>query len=151
MIPLSDWASVDFFQPNPTGLTVPGFSSAFDGIFLTPLTEDEQIISTPTSTLFSTTAKGQLPRIISQLIEPGGAEYYYQLDTGKLCLTRINEPPKTPSGPWNQTKQNFKDAVASWKGLTPNQKAVFNNDPEATRRRITGYTLYISRYLKGLL
>jgi len=151
MLPVQSFGSVIFFQPNIMGLTVPFFSSAFDGVFLFPLTATEQEIITPTSTVMSPSATLKLPRIISQLLEPGGAEYYFQRDSGKLCLTRINYPPHTPSGIWSSAKQKFSDAVASWKALSEPQKEFYRIDPRRFPKNISGRSLYISLYIKGAL
>jgi len=149
MIPLQSFGSTIFYQPNITGLSVDRFSSAFDGIFLFPLTHYEQKISTPASTIMSPRVSGKLPRIVSQFIEPGGSEYYFQWDTNKLCLTRINYPPHNQSEIWISAKQKFRDAVSAWQLLSDDEKKVFQTDPRAIKRRLPGYQFFLSLYLQS--
>lgn len=67
--------------------------------------------------------------------------------SGTQCV-RSHVKPRNPDTPEQRKNRNtFREAVKLWQSLTEEEKNVYRK--KARRLRITGYNLFISRYLKG--
>ena len=78
-----------------------------------------------------------------------GQQYYYQMDHGKLCLTRFNNGPyeKTPAR--IEAQEKFKQAVENWSNMTSSEKKEWSEHPEAAWRELPGRNIYISYFMTG--
>ncbi|HPS57382.1 MAG TPA: hypothetical protein PK514_04690 [Spirochaetota bacterium] len=75
-----------------------------------------------------------------------GRIVHYSLFGKQYC--RIHVIPKNPRTECQQAvRRTFADAVNSWRRLLPEQKAEYNR--KARKKRMRGYNLYISKYMKG--
>lgn len=75
-----------------------------------------------------------------------GRIVHYNLFGKQYC--RIHVIPKNPRTECQQSvRRTFADAVHSWRQLTKDEKNEYNRN--ALKKRIRGYNLYISRYMKG--
>lgn len=75
-----------------------------------------------------------------------GKIVHYSLFGKQYC--RIHVIPKNPRTECQQAvRGTFADAVNSWRRLLPEEKAEYNK--KARKKRMRGYNLYISKYMKG--
>jgi alpha-ketoglutarate-dependent taurine dioxygenase len=82
-----------------------------------------------------TSAKGRLGRIV----------LYYR--NGVQCA-RTHVVPRNPDTECQrQNRKTFADAVKSWQALSAEEKRSFNR--KAMRKRMSGYNLFISQYMKS--
>jgi len=61
-------------------------------------------------------------------------------------------PPSNPQTEAQQAnRQEFASAVSSWQGLTSGRQKYFNELAVKRHLAMSGFNLYVSKYLKGLL
>lgn len=117
--------------------------------FVVPPTPAEQKALTPEQVLLSADARGMIPSVLNAYLGDPDQAFYFQRDWGKVCLTRFMNGPyeKTPARLARQ--EIFRQAVAAWQALTPEQKEIWNQDKRAADRALPGYDLFLSEFLKG--
>jgi hypothetical protein len=117
--------------------------------FGVPPTPTEQKALTPEQVLLSADARGMIPSVLNAYLGDPDQAFYFQRDKGKVCLTRFNNGvyEKTPARLAQQEK--MRQAVAAWQALPPEQKEIWNQDKRAADRRLSGYDLFLSLFLKG--
>ena len=77
-----------------------------------------------------------------------GKIVHYTIFGKQYC--RMHVIPKNPRTECQQAvRRTFSDAVHSWRRLTKDEKNEYNR--KALKKRMRGYNLYISKYMKGAL
>lgn len=75
-----------------------------------------------------------------------GRIVHYNLFGRQYC--RMHVIPKNPRTECQQAvRRTFSEAVHSWRQLTKDEKNEYNR--KARKKRMRGYNLYISKYMKG--
>jgi hypothetical protein len=67
----------------------------------------------------------------------------------KTIKMKLYAPPETAKRLANPYRLKFANAVTSWHALTDEQKSVFDRDPHL--RHMSGFNLYIKKYMKDLI
>ena len=115
------------------------------------MNEQERATHTPFTVLYSAMATGLIPEQRMQQLDPSGKKYYFQRDTGKVCLTRFT-PRVDPNTEAQQAqRQKFKDAWSAWQALSPDEKKAWSNDPLAKMKNYRGIDAFFSKFLKGVI
>lgn len=111
----------------------------------------DQEAATPFSVLYSIDARGLIPTTRMAQIDPSGKRYYFQMDTGKVCLTCYTPRPDPNTDAQQAQRQTLKDANAAWAALTPEEQESYRKHPVAKYKNIPPRQTFISLHMRGKL
>lgn len=111
----------------------------------------DQEAATPFSILYSIDARGLIPTTRMNQLDPSGQRYYFQMDTGKVCLTRYTPRPDPNTDAQKAQRQTLKNANAAWSALSPSEKESYRSHPVAKDKNLPPRQAFISLYMRGKL
>jgi hypothetical protein len=108
-----------------------------------------QAAETPFSVLYSIYARGLIPETRARQLDPTGQKYYFQRDSGKVCLTRYTPRPD-PNTDLQQLQRNkLIDANEAWAALTPEEKESYRHHPLAKDQNLPPRQTFLSLFMRG--
>jgi len=96
-------------------------------------------------------SRGLLPVPLMVCLDKSWPFYYFQKRGGVVKLTVWTPRNVDYEQVWGEHWELLRAAVSAWQGMTEEEKNVYRADAECQERRISGYHLFCSRFLKGLI
>lgn len=95
-------------------------------------------ITDPTSPLWSVRARGRWQD-----------DFIFYVLRGKQVIRAASSYDKSPKPCLSPFQAKFRAAVAAWQALPPGEKLLWNSSSEAKKRRLPGYNVFISAWLRA--
>jgi len=89
------------------------------------------------------------PLFCTQVVGKWQNTYIFYTSRGKQRIRVMTAYDKLAKSHLSPFQNKFAQAVAAWQGLSTAQKEFYNRSGEAKYRRLPGYNVYISQFLKS--
>ncbi|MCJ7805605.1 hypothetical protein MUP46_03085 [Patescibacteria group bacterium] len=108
-----------------------------------------QSLETPFSVLFSIDARGLIPITRIAQLDPTGQDYYFQMDSGKVCLTRYTPRPDPNTEPQQAQRNKLVEANDAWSTLSPEAQESYRYHPLAKEKSLPPRQTFLSLFMRG--
>lgn len=110
-----------------------------------------QEAQTPFDVLYSIDARGLIPSTRMAQLDPTGKKYYFQKDSGKVCLTCYTPRPDPNTEAQQAQRNNLILANEAWAALTPEEQESYRHHPLAKDKALPPRQTFLSLYMRGKL
>jgi len=78
-------------------------------------------------------------------------KHMIRVERGKPYICKYTKKREFAYEKHDQDKEKFRQAIASWKALSPEEKTLWNRKASSFYKRLTGHNLYVRKFIRGEL